>query len=96
MFFSLFRIKGVETFGEKVKRLTLITAAIIGFFLSLFLSFVAYHNFFPGKLSDITVSNGKQTIIFLQMSHIATADFYAQKQSKISELANTGYTLLME
>lgn len=96
LIFSLFRSRVAESFGKRVRRLTLVTTAIIGFFLSIFLSFVAYHNFFPGKLSDITVSNGKQTVVFLQMSHIATPGFYNQKEAKITELANTGYTLLME
>lgn len=88
--------KSTIQFSIRVKKIAILITAVIGFFLSIFLGFVAYENSFPGKLSDITVSNGKQTVVFLQMSHIATVNFYAQKETKITELANTGYTLLME
>lgn len=70
--------------------------AIIGIFQSIFLAFIAYHNLFPGKLSDITISNGKQEVIFLQMSHIATEEFYKQKEETIYSLSASGFTFLME
>lgn len=70
--------------------------AIIGIFQAIFLAFIGYHNAFPGKLSDITISNGKQEVIFLQMSHIATESFYKQKEQTISVLSESGYVFLME
>lgn len=75
-----------QAFSELVKRMAIFTTATIGFFLSIFLVFTSYHTFVPGKLSDITVSNGKQTVVFLQMSHIATPEFYQEKQKKLQSL----------
>lgn len=55
-----------------------------------------YYNSFPGKISDITLVNGKQNIVFLSMSHIATPDFYREKRSEIESYSQKGYTILVE
>lgn len=70
--------------------------ATLGFFLSLFLIFTWYYNFFPWQLSDITISNGKQKIVFLQMSHIATHKFYETKQDTIQKSLKLSPIFLLE
>jgi len=70
--------------------------AVFGMCVAFLFGVIAYYHFFPAKLADITLSNGKQTVYFLQMSHIASEGFYAQKHQKISQYANSGATILME
>lgn len=70
--------------------------ATIGFFTSIFLAFISYHNLVPGVISDITLTNSGQEIVFVQMSHIATPEFYREKQSTIKALSASGYTILFE
>lgn len=96
MISRIFSRNSTPSFMEKTKQYSIIITSVIGFFLSIFLGFLVYHNLVPGKLSDITVSNGRQTVVFLQMSHIATEEFYLKKKEKIRALSFSGYTLLME
>lgn len=70
--------------------------ATIGFFTSIFIVFISYHNLVPGVISDITLTNSGQQIVFVQMSHIATPEFYREKQATIRALSASGYTILLE
>jgi hypothetical protein len=72
------------------------TMAIFGFFTTLSLGFIQYQYMFPGVVSDITLSHSGQQIVFVEMSHIATPEFYEHKHETIQSLANSGYTILME
>jgi TraB/PrgY/gumN family len=70
--------------------------AFLGFFTSIFLGFFTFQNTFPGKLSDITLTYSGQTVLFLEMSHIAHPNFYLQKKENIKKLADQWYVVLVE
>ena len=70
--------------------------ATIGFFTAFFLSFVQYQHLVPGVVSDITLSHSGQQIVFVEMSHIASPEFYLNKKETIASLAGSGYTILVE
>ena len=70
--------------------------AMVGFFISLSLLFIGYQHQFPGVLSDVTLSHSGQEIVFIEMSHIATPEFYIEKHTMIQALASSGYTILFE
>lgn len=70
--------------------------AVFGTLISIFASLLVYYHYFPAKLSEVVISNGKQTVVFLEMSHIATSDFYTKKQQKIASLAGSGTIFLIE
>ena len=95
-FVSLFRRKAPMIWREVVVRYIIAMTATIGFFTTLFLSFIGYHHLVPGVVSDITLSHSGQEVVFIGMSHIATPEFYSIKQQKIASLAQSGYTILVE
>jgi hypothetical protein len=70
--------------------------AVLGFFLMPFLLSIVYYTIFPGKLSDIIISNGKQKIVFMQMSHIATHEFYESKKKTIDRVLKNSPVFLIE
>jgi hypothetical protein len=70
--------------------------AFFGGIFFAFFSFIAYQHISPGYLSDITFSDGQRNVVFLEMSHIATAEFYADKREKLIQLSASGYNILME
>ena len=70
--------------------------ATIGFFVSLMLVFVQYQHMVSGVVSDITLSHSGQQIVFIEMSHIASSDFFFHKKETIQSLASSGYTILYE
>lgn len=74
-----------RTYSLRIRLLRsfLIFSAITGLF-SLLLwigSFIS--NSFPGALSKITLSNGEKTIVYYQMSHIATKKYYDAIHSEL-------------
>ncbi|PID84167.1 hypothetical protein CSB09_02725 [Candidatus Gracilibacteria bacterium] len=76
---------------------TLGVYTFIGFILFILVVFGFHQSYFsPAKLSNITISNGKQDVQFLQMSHIATPGFYTQKKEQIRELVKKDYHFLLE
>jgi hypothetical protein len=81
---------------ETIQKSSLSLVAFLWFFTFLFLWFILYQNTYPGKLSDIRLSYSGQSVVFLEMSHIAHPNFYAQKQQTIQDLANDGYVFLIE
>ena len=64
--------KSLSGFRIQFQKNSLIFGSITGFFSLLLLVFVILSNTFPSPLSQITLSNGKRTIVFIEMSHIAT------------------------
>lgn len=70
--------------------------AFVGVILVCLAGFISYHNLNPATLSNITLTNGSGKIVFLEMSHIATNDFYQYQHNRIRELAGSGYTILVE
>ncbi len=93
---SLFRRKNMPAWRTTIISYITTILATIGFFTSIFLAFISYHNLVPGVISDITLTNSGQEIVFVQMSHIATPEFYREKQSTIKALSASGYTILFE
>jgi hypothetical protein len=77
---------------DSILRILMFLGGIFFFFFS----FISYHHVFPGYLSDITLSDGQRSVIFLEMSHIATSEFYIDKRSTLQSLSASGYTILME
>lgn len=91
-----FRRKNMPAWRIMIRQYILTILATIGFFTSIFLLFITYHNQVPGIISDITLSNSGQEVVFIQMSHIATPEFYSEKQDTIAALSSSGYTILFE
>ncbi len=85
-----------ESYRLIVQRSFLIFWMIIGGFSSIILCFSIYHNSFPWALGKITLSDGNNTIVFYQMSHIATQDFYKDVESGITELSSSGFVIYAE
>lgn len=57
---------------------------------------MAYQYVFPASVGKIILSNGERNIVFFQMSHIATPDFYREVQSDLQSLTASGYTVYAE
>ena len=93
---SLFRRKNMPAWRTTIVSYITTILATIGFFTSIFFIFISYHNLVPGVVSDITLSNSGQEVVFVQMSHIATPEFYREKQATIKALSASGYTILFE
>lgn len=96
IFFWIFRKKTVWIWYKSVLRYGIVVCAIFGFFNSIFLAFIQYQYYSPGVVSDITLSNSWQEIVFVEMSHIATPDFFLDKKATIISLAQNGYTIIVE
>lgn len=92
----IIRRKPLSEWRNMLYRYSIMTMAIFGFFTSLSLGFLQYQQSFPWLVSDITLSHSWQQIVFVQMSHIATPEFYQSKHETIHALANSGYTILVE
>jgi hypothetical protein len=60
------------------------------------LVFIGYQNAVPGVVSDIHLSYSGQSVVFVEMSHIATDRFFAEKKETITKLAQDGYMILVE
>jgi hypothetical protein len=84
---SLFRRKGIHSWKTTITRYILSILTTVGFFTSIFLVWITYHNQIPGVISDITLTNSGQTVVFLEMSHIATPEFFTEKQKTIQSLS---------
>ena len=50
----------------------------------------------PATMSRITLSNSEKTLIFQEMSHIGTENFYACAWSGVSMLSNSGFQVYYE
>jgi hypothetical protein len=70
--------------------------ATIGFFTTVMLAFVQYQHMVPGVVSDIILTHSGQQVVFVEMSHIASSEFFTHKQETIKALAGSGYTILVE
>ncbi len=79
-----------------IPQYVLTMTATIGFFVSIMLAFIQYQHIVPGVVSDITLSYSGQQIVFVEMSHIASSDFFARKKETIKSLSASGYTILVE
>lgn len=79
-----------------IPQYVLTMTATIGFFITLMLAFVQYQYMSPGVVSDITLSHSGQQIVFVEMSHIASPEFYQSKKETIQSLSASGYTILVE
>ena len=88
--------KSESSFRTQFQRSSLIFGSITGFLSLLLLIFVILSNTFPSALSKITLSNGKRTIVFMEMSHIATPRFYETIRQDLERLTASGYTLYSE
>lgn len=88
--------KSPTTFRHSFTQSFLVISSSIGVITSMFVWLIAYHNYNPASLSDVTIENGSGSVVFLQMSHIASSEFYRQKQEKIYHLSQSGYTILYE
>ncbi|NRH21104.1 hypothetical protein HOO68_03605 [Candidatus Gracilibacteria bacterium] len=93
---SIFKRGVVYSWKEILPQYILTILATIGFFTAISLSFITYQNATPGVLSDISLSNSGQEVVFIEMSHIATPEFYTNKKEAIAALAQSGYTIIME
>lgn len=92
----IFRRQNAGKWEKIVPRYILTMTATLWFFITLFLSFVGYQHIVPGVISDITLTRSGQQIVFLEMSHIASPDFYTSKKSTLESLSASGYTILFE
>lgn len=86
---SMFRRSRVGNWQQIIPRYILTMVATIGFFISLMLAFVQYQYLIPGVVSDITLSHSGQQIVFVEMSHIASPEFFAHKKDTIRSLSQS-------
>ena len=92
----IFRPNKRGNWQKLIQQYILTMTATIGFFTTFFLSFVGYQYLVPGIVSDITLSHSGQQVVFVQMSHIASPEFYQDKKETIRALAGSGYTIIVE
>jgi hypothetical protein len=92
----MFRRNKVGNWQQIILQYILRMTATIGFFISVMLAFVQYQHLVPGIVSDITLTHSGQQIVFVEMSHIASPDFFAHKKETIKALSASGYTILYE
>ena len=92
----IFRRSKMGHWQQVIPQYILTMTATIGFFVSIMLAFVQYQHMVPGVVSDITLSHSGQQIVFVEMSHIASSEFYQNKKETIKSLAGSGYTILVE
>ncbi len=81
---------------QVIPRYFLTVVSTMGFFISIMLVFVWYQHMMPWVVSDVTLMGSGQHIVFIQMSHIATPEFFATKKETIQWLSASGYTILVE
>lgn len=84
------------SFSASLLRNSLIFWSISGFLSIGVLIFSLWHNTYPGSLSKIVLSDGDRTIVFLEMSHIATPRFYETIHRDIRSLVGSGYIAYVE
>ena len=96
LFVSIFRRSIFHTWKETLRKYILTILATFGFFISIFLIFIGYQNATPWVISDIHLSYSGQSVVFVEMSHIATDRFFAEKKETITKLAQDGYVILFE
>lgn len=85
-----------EHYRLMVQRSFLIFWIVTGSISSVILCFSLYHNLFPWALGKITLSDGSNTIVFYQMSHIATQEFYRDVAWGITQLSASGFIVYAE
>lgn len=85
-----------QSFGYHYIRSILIFTSVLWVFSSILLVFMAYQHIFPASVGKIILSNGERNIVFFQMSHIATPDFYADIHNDLKSLTASGYTVYAE
>ncbi len=95
MILRFFRSK-LYTFRIQFIRTALLFSAITWVFSLILWIGVFLSNTYPWALSKITLSNGEKTIIYYQMSHIATKQYYDKIQSELINYAGSGYVLYLE
>lgn len=72
--------------------------AFVGCLFVVLIFFVFYQNRInPGVSPNIVLQNSAwQEIVFVNMSHIATEDFYNQKNNSLKNFSNSGFVFLVE
>ncbi len=87
-----------ETHGFRTHllRSTLVFASVIGVFSSVIILFIAYQNLFPAAVWKVILTNNEKTVVFYQMSHIATPRFYSQVREGLIELTASWYMVYAE
>ncbi len=83
-------------FSHYFLRNSLFCGSIIGGISLVLLSFAYISNSFPGSLSAIQMSDGKRHIVFMQMSHIGTEEYYAKVNLALRDLSASGYSIYRE
>ncbi|USN58134.1 MAG: hypothetical protein H6767_07520 [Candidatus Peribacteria bacterium] len=68
----------LDLFLYRIHLIIFIVVAILGVFS------VYQNEISPAKTPQYTLQNGKKTVVFQTMSHIATEDFYDQVQAMIT------------
>jgi hypothetical protein len=84
------------TFRIQFLRTFLLFSAITWVFSLILWIGVFLSNTYPWALSKITLSNWEKTIVYYQMSHIATKRYYDTIQTELKGYAGSGYVLYLE
>lgn len=95
VFSRLFRWSSLP-FLRAILRNSLIFWSISGFLSIMVIIFSFWNNTYPWSLSKIVLSDGKRTIVFLEMSHVATPKFYEIIRNDIIALTKSGYIAYIE
>lgn len=70
--------------------------SVFGIFAIIILSGAFIANTWPTSISEIHMTDGNRKIVFVQMSHIGTPRYYDDVTSRLTTLAQSGYTLYRE
>lgn len=72
--------------------------SLLTLFVILWLSYFIYHQsyLFPAQMPRHTLTNGEQTIIFQNMSHIGSESFYVNVRDNLKKKKQEGYVLYYE
>ena len=73
-----------------------IIGSVFGIFAIIILSGAFIANTWPTSISEIHMTDGNRQIVFVQMSHIGTPRYYDDVTSRLTTLAQSGYTLYRE
>jgi hypothetical protein len=77
-------------------RNSLLFGGILGFVSLFLMAFAFFSNTFPASLSSIHLTDGKRNIVYFQMSHIGTREYYKNVRSSLRALTQSGYVIYSE
>ncbi len=96
--FLLFVLLGRRVFFSRLVTDIILYAGAINALLYMLVFAIAYYanSISPAYLGRVTLTNGEKTLIFQQMSHIATPGFYQEVSRDIAQKTASGFVIFYE